>query len=588
MSDRIAQSATVEKVAGADPKRVQSMQRRTPAAASEKLRVRPLAASNHGMQRALRSGFLQAKLTVNRPGDIYEQEADRVAEQVMRMPESAESSPVQITPFIGHPVQRCSCGKSSNSSEECAECKSKALSRYPATSARSRADLAPPIVHEVLSAQGQPLNSAIRNFMEPRFGVDFSGVRIHTDPKAAESARAVDAMAYTVGRDVVVGSGQYTPASGAGLRILIHELTHVVQQGAAARHNPPANQSLAIRSSVSSIQRITSGMESGILQRKCEVFSYPGRTAGVSTVPGKSCVDDQGVTGITAAVPYLFDHFAESDSTLSARHRRQIAAVQSGLTPTDSVEVHGYASCDGTPDFNLDLSCTRAEAVASALGSGATPFAGTMQKFAHGETDEFGTSLEANRRVIVKVTHAAPSPPTPPPTPPTPIAATCLTPPNPDESGRAFNPTTATQASVWPSHPVDSFRARACANDAFAAAGTSGFAGPHLGPQDAFRHCFWNCCMAATFGAAEAEEFATSHENSGPSPIPFDNQMDLHDNSIGRGIATSPTVDCAVVCTDALNAGRLRTIRGPAVTAATGRTSPVTTDCIGASNQFWP
>ena len=88
----------------------------------------------------------------------------------------------------------------------------------------------PPIVHEVLRSPGQPLDVATRAFMEPRFGHDFSGVRVHTDAKAAESARAVNALAYTVGRNVVFGAGQYLPQTNAGQRLLAHELTHTVQQ----------------------------------------------------------------------------------------------------------------------------------------------------------------------------------------------------------------------------------------------------------------------------------------------------------------------------------------------------------------------
>jgi hypothetical protein len=89
---------------------------------------------------------------------------------------------------------------------------------------------APLIVHQVLHSPGQSLDPTIRAFMEPRFGHDFSRVRVHTDTKAAESARAVDALAYTVGQDVVFAAGQYDPASQARKHLLAHELTHVVQQ----------------------------------------------------------------------------------------------------------------------------------------------------------------------------------------------------------------------------------------------------------------------------------------------------------------------------------------------------------------------
>lgn len=96
---------------------------------------------------------------------------------------------------------------------------------------QDRSSTVPPIVHEVLqSGRGRPLDDSIRTWMEHRFGYDLSRVRIHSAPRAAESARAVNARAYTVGWDVVFGSGQYAPSSRAGLRLLAHELAHVVQQ----------------------------------------------------------------------------------------------------------------------------------------------------------------------------------------------------------------------------------------------------------------------------------------------------------------------------------------------------------------------
>src|SRR5262249_48872991 len=86
------------------------------------------------------------------------------------------------------------------------------------------------IVHEALNSPGQPLDARTRAFFEPRFGYDFSSVRVHTDAKAAESARAVNALAYTVGRDVFFGAGQYAPNTAPGQKWLTHELTHVMQQ----------------------------------------------------------------------------------------------------------------------------------------------------------------------------------------------------------------------------------------------------------------------------------------------------------------------------------------------------------------------
>jgi len=104
---------------------------------------------------------------------------------------------------------------------------------------KETANEVPPIVQDVLSSSGQPLNSDTRDFMEPRFGHDFSQVRVHTDERAVESAEAVNALAYTVGRDVVFGEGQYEPETGEGKRLLAHELTHVVQQSRGGHQTPP-------------------------------------------------------------------------------------------------------------------------------------------------------------------------------------------------------------------------------------------------------------------------------------------------------------------------------------------------------------
>lgn len=96
---------------------------------------------------------------------------------------------------------------------------------------KAEPDLAPLIVHEALASPGRPLDDETRGFMEPRFGHDFSQVRLHTDARAAESADAVSALAYTVGQDIVFGAGQYQPGTSEGRRLIAHELAHTVQQG---------------------------------------------------------------------------------------------------------------------------------------------------------------------------------------------------------------------------------------------------------------------------------------------------------------------------------------------------------------------
>jgi hypothetical protein len=100
------------------------------------------------------------------------------------------------------------------------------------TTGDTHVETAPPNTHEVLRSSGLPLDTATRAFMEPRFGHDFSRVRVHLDSQAAASARDVGALAYTVGRDIVFSQDQFAPYSAAGQQLLAHELAHTVQQSA--------------------------------------------------------------------------------------------------------------------------------------------------------------------------------------------------------------------------------------------------------------------------------------------------------------------------------------------------------------------
>jgi len=160
-----------------------------------------------------RAPGLQTKLNVSEPGDRFEAEADLVAERITRMPDRLEHGQApglqrQAVTSVGH------------SHGELSE--------------------APPVVQEVLRSPGRPLDAQTRGFMESRFGHDFSRVRVHTDARAEESARAVHARAYTVRRDIVFSAGRYAPHTGEGRRLIAHELAHVVQQRGAGA--PPFNE----------------------------------------------------------------------------------------------------------------------------------------------------------------------------------------------------------------------------------------------------------------------------------------------------------------------------------------------------------
>jgi hypothetical protein len=138
--------------------------------------------------------------------------------------------------------RQCACGGSGGACEACRE-NNATLGR--ATAGGAAPAVAPPIVHEVLRSAARPLDATTRAVMEPRFGQDFGDVRVHADGRAAESARAVNGLAYAAGRDVVFGAGQYAPETEGGRRLLAHELTHVVQQGGAAPGARPP-QDLAV------------------------------------------------------------------------------------------------------------------------------------------------------------------------------------------------------------------------------------------------------------------------------------------------------------------------------------------------------
>lgn len=139
--------------------------------------------------------------------------------------------------------RQCACGGAGGITGECTECRRKKLLQRRATDT-TRPE-APSIVHDVLASSGRPLSPDSRAFFEPRFGHDFSRVRVHDDTHAAQSAAAVSALAYTVGRHVVSGVGQLDSPNPASRRLLAHELTHVVQQSAVP-DDPSHSRSLAV------------------------------------------------------------------------------------------------------------------------------------------------------------------------------------------------------------------------------------------------------------------------------------------------------------------------------------------------------
>lgn len=196
----------------------------------------------------LAGGWLQTKLKVGSPNDPAEREADRVADSVTSMPSSApivnpgsrfgNESPLRRTEAPGKTQeegaqQDVACDECEDNPEE------EELRRAPADSCSDDQLLnsngpAASLVHQALHSGGQPLDPATRSFMEPRLGYDFGQVTVHTDEGAAQSARAVNALAYTVGSHVVFGANHFAPQTDAGRHLLAHELAHVAQNTGAS------------------------------------------------------------------------------------------------------------------------------------------------------------------------------------------------------------------------------------------------------------------------------------------------------------------------------------------------------------------
>jgi Domain of unknown function (DUF4157) len=178
----------------------------------------------------------RVEMTVRQPGDPAEQQAEHMASQAMRIA-ALMPSITTVTWARQDGLQR-KCAACEESGQPCPACQEEGQNEHEPLARNEPGDTGTmsarsPHPEDLLEpSSGQPLDAETRAFMEPRFGHDFSQVRVHTDARASESAEAVNALAYTVGPHVVFRSGQYTPGTSAGQRLLAHELTHVVQQGA--------------------------------------------------------------------------------------------------------------------------------------------------------------------------------------------------------------------------------------------------------------------------------------------------------------------------------------------------------------------
>lgn len=260
---------------------------------------------------------LQRKLSIGASNDPLEQEADRVADQVMAAPQhsAVNATAPHIQRFTGH--------------------------------ASEGANAAPDSVDRVLSGSGRPLEPALRQDMEQRFGHDFSQVRVHTGSVAEQSARDVNANAYTAGRNIVFGAGRFSPGTYEGRRLIAHELTHVVQQSGTKSIGAGQNNAQ---------EDLTSNSYSLSLQRKVVVGELP--------LPGK--VD------FNALADQVFEAIEGLGTDEEAVYRalQQLRRDPSMIDTLIGRYAQRHDGADMIADINDDFSGTELEYALQLLGRG--------------------------------------------------------------------------------------------------------------------------------------------------------------------------------------------------------------------------
>lgn len=193
-----------------------------PQATTEKSKNASTAAVNRNMQgHFFAPSKVQPKLIIGSVNNTFEREADSMAEKVINTPRNSAESNSFFKPA------------SPSLQTKCSKCEDEENLQMKSEIGGTGGTEAPSTVHDVINSSGHSLDPGTRNFFEPRFGQDFSQVKIHTDSKAAQSAQNINALAYTSGNNIVFNQNQFSPESDSGKKLLAHELTHVVQQNNA-------------------------------------------------------------------------------------------------------------------------------------------------------------------------------------------------------------------------------------------------------------------------------------------------------------------------------------------------------------------
>lgn len=273
--------------------------------------------------------------------------------------------------------RKCACGGTPGPTGECEQCRKKRLSVQRLASDNALPSVAPPVVYDVLRSPGQPLDTGTRGYFERRFSHDFSRVRVHVDAQAAESARSVHALAYTVGQNIVFNQGQYSPAAPTGQELLAHELTHVVQQsGGGAGRPEPATTGLIIAPAEGRLEAEANLSARAIMNPSWG--SLP-RTAGGARQSGPALQRQSETLPPTASesaadarLRALAGRPAEALrawKTLNAAERSFVLMVMTGRYGVDfALEFSQYSQGKKKPDFSTTV--TNKETPESLTGQG--------------------------------------------------------------------------------------------------------------------------------------------------------------------------------------------------------------------------
>jgi outer membrane protein OmpA-like peptidoglycan-associated protein len=402
------------------------------------------------------SNSIQKSMSVGQPDDPFEKEADKVSRQVMDGFDHAGNiqrklsafglqqfmiQPLTIGNRISRKLQKTISPAPMFAQSKCEECeREEKMQKKSGTLqfAGEGAPVSPAIENKIQSAKGggQQLDTVIRAGMEASFGADFSGVRTHTDSNAVQMSKELNAHAFTVGNDIFFNQNRYQPHTQQGAGLLAHELTHTVQQGGSLQSGELMKMKEedrdiypgAVGNTIeppSSNPRQNSIFFAKEIQRNVimpDIQKADVLENNLSTVPNNiTCpVSNEKLTDPGASLEITFNR-AGTDLTQEDINNIVVFVNRwhdSALSVP--VSIHGYASKDGAPAFNWPLSCKRAEVVAKqmqivqpaftastgkvfAAGRPGIP-AGFVQKFAHGETEDFSkTDLLPNRRAMVFV-----------------------------------------------------------------------------------------------------------------------------------------------------------------------------------------